>query len=129
MDVVVHLTGESVGADDLRALRTWLVAEDGLRGHVETVMSSAEPGTLGSVLEALRIVGDPAGAMVAWALVTWLRNQRHDVTLTVKKKLGETTVTYSGKRLRQSDHDKIQAVISELAALLGENHGKGRGLE
>lgn len=126
MDVVVRLSGESVGADDLRALRTWLVAEHELLGHVETVAAPAEPGTLGSVLEALRIVGDPAGATVAWALVMWLRNQRHDVTLTLTKKPGETTVTYSGKRLRDADHKGIQSAIAKLAALLGDDHDDGR---
>jgi Effector Associated Constant Component 1 len=125
MDILVKLSGESVGTDDLRALHAWLVADDVLGGYAETVMVPAEPGTLGSVLDALRIAGDPAGATVAWALVTWLRNQRHDVTLRVTKKASGTTATYSGKRLRKADHDQIRSEIAELAVLLGEDTDGG----
>jgi hypothetical protein len=118
MDMLLRLAGELVQPDDLRSLRTWLVADDELRGHVQTVEKPPAPGTLGPTLDALRIIGDPAAAALAWAPITWLRNQRHDLNVTLRRTGDETTVTYSGKRLRQSDHERIQAEIANLATFM-----------
>jgi hypothetical protein len=118
MDVMLRLAGETAHTDDLRSLRTWLVADDVLRGHVQTVERPPVPGALGPTLDALQIIGDPTAAALAWAVITWLKNQRHDITLTLVRKPDETTVTYSGKRLRHSDDTQIQTEIANLTALL-----------
>lgn len=118
MELTLRLVGESVRSDDLRSLRGWLIADDALRGHVQVVERPPAPDALGPALDALRIIGDPAAATLAWALITWLRNQRHDLTVTFGRDGDETKVTYSGKRLRQSDHAQIQAEIANLTALM-----------
>jgi hypothetical protein len=118
MDMTLRLVDDSAQPDDLRALRTWLVAEEGLRGHVQVIERPPVVGTLGPALDALRIIGDPAAAVLAWALITWLRNQRRDLTVTMKRTGDEVSLTYSGTRLRQSDKAQIQAEIADLAALM-----------
>jgi hypothetical protein len=118
MDMTVRLAGETTGADDLRSLRAWLLADDALSGHVRTIEQPPAPGALGPTLEALQIIGDPAAAALAWAVITWLRNQRHDITMTLVRKPDETTVTFAGKRLRHADTARIKTEIAELTALL-----------
>jgi hypothetical protein len=118
MDMTLRLADDSAQPDDLRALRTWLVAEEALRGHVQVIEHPPVAGTLGPTLDALRIIGDPAAAVLAWALITWLRNQRRDLTVTMKRTGDEVSLTYSGTRLRQSDKAQIQAEIADLAALM-----------
>jgi hypothetical protein len=118
MALTLRLGGESAGPDELRSLRTWLISDEVLRGSVQTTERPPRPGSLGPTLEALQIVGDPAAAALAWAVVTWLRNQRHDLTITLSRKNDEMSLTYSGKRLKKADNAQIQVEIATLAAAL-----------
>jgi hypothetical protein len=70
-----------------------LVAEDELRGRVRVMTPPPEPGTLGSVVEALAISLGPGGAatVLASALIAWIRRQRTNIKLKVVRADGSST--------------------------------------
>lgn len=74
-------TGESLAADlaitILRALRSWLVQEDELRGRVVLIQQSPAPGTLGAGLEALSVSlgGGGAISVLVAGTMSWIRQR------------------------------------------------------
>ncbi|MBH0776470.1 effector-associated constant component EACC1 [Nocardia bovistercoris] len=100
--------------DSLRALRTWLVGEDLLRGRARAVTSPPPEGALGSTVETLAIALAPGGAatVLASALVTWIRRQRGDITLKVVRPDG-ASVEFSGANARLQD-DNTRQLITDL---------------
>lgn len=88
MDLILTLAGEAASGDELRSLRSWLLAEDELRGCVQALEKPPGPDHLGPVLDALRIVADPAAAVLAASLVAWLKSRVGAVRLVLKPRSG-----------------------------------------
>ncbi|MEU5598838.1 hypothetical protein [Streptomyces sp. NPDC020298] len=67
----------------LVALRDWLAAEDTLRGRLELLAHTPQPGQMGAALEVLAVAlgSGGAGAVLAQSLSTWLLQRRADVTV------------------------------------------------
>jgi hypothetical protein len=80
--LVVTLDGDDA-ADELRALRAWLVEEDELRGCVQTRENPPAAGYHGPVLDALEIVAVPAAGVLSAAIVAWLKTRVGKVRLVV----------------------------------------------
>jgi hypothetical protein len=95
--VVVTVSGHdgdgfNAGGDDpTRSLRSWLVDADGLHGRVRLVESPPRPGELGAWVEALAVVLAPGGAaaVLAGSLVSWMRWNRSDLRVTLRRRDGE----------------------------------------
>jgi hypothetical protein len=99
-----------------------------LSGRVESVERPPEPGTLGPVLEALRLVLMPETVVpLLTALVAWQRiratqgNKEFEVT--VRRTDDSTTVTLSAKRLDRLDATALTAEITQLAKQLESGAG------
>jgi hypothetical protein len=92
-DLVLTLSGDGASSDELRSLRAWLLQEDELRGRVETVERPPDADRLGPVLEALRIVADPAAGVLTAVLLAWLRTRVSSVRLGLRRsKVGNVEV-------------------------------------
>lgn len=118
VEMVVSLAGVGT-SDDLRALRTELVSDDLWRGRVALVERSPKPGTLGPILEGLRVLAEP-GAVVAFfaAIATFIRYRGSDVDLQVTRTEKTTTVTMSARRVRGLDASALKQEIEHLARQL-----------
>jgi hypothetical protein len=87
----ITLTITDSGPDELRALRAWLTQEEQLRGRVTLRQDGpAEPGTLGTALEALSVSIESGGAVTVLiaGIMSWVRQrygQRHRASTTVIK--------------------------------------------
>jgi hypothetical protein len=103
-------------ADTLRGLRSWLVDEPALRGRVTTRESPPADGTLGPMLEALVVAVGPGGAAAALVtvLVTWLRQQRADVTVKVERPDG-SSFEITATRVKGFDMAALRAEMERIA--------------
>lgn len=119
---------EPAGAgDDLRALRDWLIDDDEFRGRVETVQGAVRPGHLGPALEALSVVLTTTAAPLATLVVTWLRNRRNDLTITVQRPDG-ASITLEAQRFRNLAPDELAKLTAEARRQLedlGADPGNG----
>jgi hypothetical protein len=118
VDVAITLTGADA-AENLRALRTWLVGEPELRGRVHLAERPPEPGQLGTVPELLSVTLG-SGATVTGlttSVIAWLRYRTSDVSCTVTKADG-ASITMSAQRVRNSDMAAQQELMREFASVL-----------
>lgn len=117
MDVSVRV--EDGTADELRSLYQWLTGEDDLRGRVRLTQAAPQSGTLGTLPELLQVVlaDGGAGAVLAGAVVAWVRNRTTDITVKFSRPDG-TTTEVSAKRLRGKDAATVHAVVTDLSQLL-----------
>jgi hypothetical protein len=119
--VVVTVSGQGrdgfavAGDDPARSLRSWLVDADELRGRVHTVESSPRLGELGAWVDALAVVLAPGGAaaVLAGAVLSWMRCNRADLRVTLRRGDGEQAEV-EVKRLRGLDAASLPAVIEAL---------------
>ncbi|MGW5370611.1 effector-associated constant component EACC1 [Streptomyces sp. NPDC004009] len=98
----------------LISLRDWLAGEEVLRGRVELLARTPQPGQMGAALDVLAVAlgSGGAGAVLARSLSTWLVQRRADVTVRMSRGDGrEVTVEVR----RTSD---AQAVIGAVGQLL-----------
>lgn len=104
-------------ADALRGLRSWLVDEPALRGRVTTRESPPAEGTLGPLLEALVVAVGPGGAAAALVtvLVTWLRQQRSDVTVKVERPDG-SSFEIAATRVKGADMAALRLEMERLTS-------------
>ena len=104
----------SDGEIALRSLLDWLHHEEGLRGHVELEQAAPRPGEMGVMADGLVVAlgSGGAGAVLAGALATWIRQQRSDFKLTIRAK--GRTVELDAKRVPDA-----QALLREFGSLLG----------
>lgn len=122
VDVVVVVEGPGAG-DEVRSLYGWLVGEDELRGRVQLRESAPESGALGALPLGLEIALAPGGgAVLASAVVAWLRHRTSDLTCRVTRPDGGA-VEVSAKRVR--DSASVQALVAELVDSLGEDAAGG----
>ncbi|MGX7672826.1 effector-associated constant component EACC1 [Plantactinospora sp. DSM 117369] len=127
MDLRVCLTGSDddklAGLDALRDLQLELVDDPAFRGRVILVERPADPGTLGPVLEGLRILLEPQTLTpLLAALVTYLRirsrDRTSDLELTVRRTDDSTEIKLSGQRIRQLDAVALAAELERHAERL-----------
>lgn len=72
--IVLVSTTDVEAADELRSLRAELLDDADWRGRVELMERPPEPGTLGPVVEALKLVLDPVSlAALLGTVAAWLR--------------------------------------------------------
>ncbi|MCU7726370.1 hypothetical protein ODJ79_21790 [Actinoplanes sp. KI2] len=103
-------------AEALRGLRTWLAEEAALRGRVTARESPPPEGTLGPLLEALVVAVGPGGVAVALVtgLVSWLRQQRGDLTVRVERPDGGS-FELSAQRVKGLDMAAVRAEVERLS--------------
>jgi hypothetical protein len=78
-----------VGGDpieELRSLRSWLLAEEPLRGVIRHSPTAGEPADMGSVSDLLVVAVGSGGALavLARSVSTWLEHRHPGVVLEVK---------------------------------------------
>ncbi|GGM16871.1 hypothetical protein GCM10010129_71320 [Streptomyces fumigatiscleroticus] len=121
----ITLTGPDA-QEDLRTLFAWLTAESELRGRVEMVGRTPEPGTLGTVAQELVVALGPGGATVlAATVVTWLRQRTTTIRCKASTRDGRS-VELAATRVRRADADTVRSLIGQLSAL-GTDTGGARG--
>jgi hypothetical protein len=106
--------------DPLRSLRSWLVGEDELRGRVRLMVAAPGPGELGALADTLQVMLAPGGAVAALAaaVVSWVRRQRTDLRVTLRR--GDVLAEVEVKRLRGLDAAALPAVIEALRQCLDD---------
>jgi hypothetical protein len=100
-------------------LNVWLAGEDDLCGRVQLVQPPPAPGTLGLVPGALAIAlgQGGAGAVLAGALIAWLRHRTSDVMCTLKRTNG-SSVELSAKRVQALDAAGMREMLELLSTTL-----------
>jgi hypothetical protein len=117
MDVTLRLTRSTT--DELRSLRSWLAAEDALRGRVEAVETGPETGRLGPDLTGLLVDLIPGAApALAAVVIAWIRSRRGDIDLTAEHTGDRTTISVSARRVRGLDPAALHDEITSLARAL-----------
>lgn len=98
----------------LVSLRDWLAEEEALRGRVELLARTPQPGQMGAALDVLAVAlsSGGAGAVLARSLSTWLVQRRADVTVHVSRGDGQE-VTVEVRRTSNP-----QTVIGAVGQLL-----------
>lgn len=130
MDLTVRVvSGEPSAA--VRSLRGWLTAEPALRGRVRLVEPAPPAGTLGGAVEALTVALSHGGAaaVLASAVVAWVRRRVGDTSVTVTRPDG-TSVTVDATHVRGLNVGEVAGLVAEVARALdsaAEETGDGAG--
>ncbi len=124
MDVSVTVAGSDSG--QIPSLYTWLVGEEELRGRVQLAEPSPSEGTLGSATEGLVVALSQggAGAVLASAVVSWVRHRTSDVVCRLRRPDG-TTAEVSAQRVRGADAAMIRELVAEVTRSLEEDSSDG----
>lgn len=117
--ITVTVMADNSAADELRQLYAWLLAEDDLRGGVELVERGPDQDGLGPVLEALRILADPGGAVLASAVVAWLKQRRSSVNATITGVDGKS-VSLKAERIRLLDDVGVAELTERVARVVSD---------
>lgn len=130
MELQIRVIGtgglRTVAADELLALCTWLLGEDGFRGRAHLLQREARPGTLGSVPEAVSVglsSGLPVSALVG-AVAVWLQSRTGKLTLKISRSDG-VEVKVSADGLRGLKAGELAGHVAQLARALEEGGGEG----
>ncbi|WP_040828294.1 effector-associated constant component EACC1 [Nocardia jiangxiensis] len=117
MDIAVTLAGTST--DELHSLYRDLGREFELRGRVSMTDRPPASGTLGGVADMLIVALGPSGvgAVLATALVAWVRNRSTDVVCKLSRPDG-SSAELSAKQLRGCDAAALQQVVRDLAVAM-----------
>jgi Effector Associated Constant Component 1 len=116
-DLVLTLSGDGASSDELRSLRAWLLREDELRGRVETVERLPDADRLGPVLEALRIVADPAAGVLTAVLLAWLKTRVSSVRLKLRRPNGDS-VELEASHVPGMDADALAELTERISHLV-----------
>lgn len=116
----MHVTVAVNGDDNrvaLESLFDWLRHEDVLRGHLQFRPSTAPPGAMGVVDEALIVMLGSGGAasILARSLTEWVKQRTSDVRLTLTRPDGET-ISVDARRIRDP-----AALIDTVTRFVGEH--------
>jgi hypothetical protein len=127
VDVVVTVADGSTG-DEVRELRSWLVGEDELRGHVRPVERGPSPDELGGLVEALIVGLGPGGAAAAFAsvVISWIGRRSGGVRVLVRRPDG-AEVEVQAERVRGMDATQLRSLVEELSGALSEGDQIGGG--
>jgi hypothetical protein len=114
--VPIIVTVDGVTTDEIRQLRSWLLAEEEMRGRIELLERPPDSGRLGPVLEALRVIAEPGSAVLATVLVAWLKQRRSSMKTTVTAPDGKK-VSIEADRIRLMDADALSCLASKIVRL------------
>jgi Effector Associated Constant Component 1 len=123
LDVTVGVAAGDRGAGEVaeqtRSLFAWLAGENELRGRVRLVEGHPVPGTLGTLPTELTVALAPggAGAVLAGAVIAWIRHRTGEVTCTVTRPDG-ASVTVAGKRVRDADTAELGKLVGQVTTAL-----------
>lgn len=112
MELTLTLDNES--ADELRSMRTWLLAEDEMRGRVRMLEVPPAPDRLGPLLEALQVTAGPVAAAFSASVVAWLRSRVGNVRLVITTKEGEK-FDFRSKNVHGMDASSLAELTDQLA--------------
>ncbi|MDP9794915.1 hypothetical protein J2S43_003427 [Catenuloplanes nepalensis] len=123
----VALVSLSEPSEELRDLLGWLGEEPELRGRVTPVEHAPLPGTLGPWLEAVAIAVAPGGvaAVLASAVITWLRNRHSDVTVRIETPDG-AVIEVDAKRIDALKSGELIAEVQRITRSLELPAGGGQ---
>lgn len=119
MDVTA-LVDDRMSVDETMDLKVWLDEDPELQGHVHATHTAPPPGALGPLLETLEIIGDPAAAALAAALVAWLRTRVGNVTVKLEKNKDGGSATVEAVKVRGLDAQGVKEVADRLREFLNE---------
>ncbi|WP_107657320.1 effector-associated constant component EACC1 [Nocardia suismassiliense] len=118
MDVLVESVGPD-GADALQEFDKELLNDARWRGRVALVERPAPPGTLGPVLEAVRIALEPQTlALLVTAVISYLRYRTTDLDLKIVRTDSKTEVVLSGRRIKGHDHAALARELADAVSRL-----------
>jgi hypothetical protein len=125
MDVTVSVVGPHADVEELRCLFRWLAGDEALRGRVRLVEAAPEPGTLGWWPQAVVVGLSQSGAVavLASAVITWIRYRTSEVTCTITRPDG-TSAELTAKRVRGADLAEMGELVERVAAALGYGHAE-----
>lgn len=115
--MALAIAGDEASSDELRDLRAWLVAEEELRGQVRSKERPPQSGSLGPVLEALEVAAQPAAAVLAASLVTWLRSRVSRFRLEVRSERG-ARMMLDVRQVKELDPRAVEELISRLSVVI-----------
>ncbi|MEO3868920.1 hypothetical protein ABGB18_08835 [Nonomuraea sp. B12E4] len=117
-DAIAILRAET--PDQLRDLYTWLSSEPELRGRVSLVDADPPPGALGGVVDSVQVLLGAPVAVVAGAVVTWLRYRTSDLRIKVRATRSATEMELNARRLSSLDAAGIRTLTEQLAQAMAE---------
>jgi hypothetical protein len=115
----IHISvPETAREKDLRELRRRLTDVEEIRGRVRSVDAEAQPGSLGTLLQALAVDVLPAGAVTALAgvVVPWIRHRTADTIIKLRRPDG-TEVEVTAERVQRLDAAAVRTIVAELSSL------------
>jgi tetratricopeptide (TPR) repeat protein len=119
----VAVVGEE-SESQLPSLETWLNDDAGIGGRVRLTQPQPEPGSMGTMANALAVSVKSGAALVTvvQALITWLRSRKSDVRVVITNARGER-LELSTKNVRALDQSALTAMISRLTDSLQPDDG------
>ncbi|MET9619111.1 effector-associated constant component EACC1 [Kitasatospora indigofera] len=112
MELEVQVDGGGDRGSDLRSLHAWLGADPAVRrsAAVSLVEGSAEPGSMGGLLEAVQLVTENgwSAASFVMTVVTWRQTRSRPPRVTLRR--GDVEVT-----LLEGTDTEVRQVLEMLA--------------
>lgn len=115
VDVVIEFDA-AVPDFVVRSMYSWLAADEEIAGRVRVAEQPPAPGELGALAEFLQLSG-PSAPVAVWAVAAWLRNQRSDITVKMRRP-GKASVEISAKRLHGLSNTDFRNLIDSMASTL-----------
>jgi hypothetical protein len=137
MDIVIVARDRAdavAGAEQLRVLREWLLADRDLRGRVRPRQASVPVGAMGPVLDGLTVasLGGALARSVASVVVTFPRSRTSEVEVTVTG-AGGASATVNASQVKGVDQRGIETIVGQLIDTINGSpssagdHGAGPG--
>jgi hypothetical protein len=116
----IRLQG-SHSIDELVSLQDYINAEHGLRAAAKLERQATTDGSLGAVVDLVAVALSPGGvaAILAPALITWIRQHRSKVSLCIKKEDG-SEVELSADRIKAVDVEQLRKLVAEISEALAD---------
>jgi hypothetical protein len=115
LDVLIEF-GDAVPDSVVRSMYSWLVADEEIAGRVSITERSPAPGELGALAEFLQLSG-PSAPVAVWAVAAWLRNQRSDITVKMRRP-DKASVEISAKRVQGLSNAEFRSLVDSAATTL-----------
>jgi hypothetical protein len=112
----VTVTTASGAVDDLRALRSWLVGDDELRGRVTLAEQPIPADKLGGLTEALVVAVGPGAGLTALAsiVIAWLRSRGGTATCKLTRADG-TTFEVTAEQVNGLDAAALDTMVQQVS--------------
>jgi hypothetical protein len=118
VDVTINVVADAVPADYLLSLYGWLREDSELHGRVSLTERAPEPGTLGSLPEALVVaLGSGGPAVLASAVFAWLQRGTGKVSLKLTQADG-AAVEIQAEGVRNLTASELPVHVQQLTRAL-----------